>query len=284
MARLLAPVGDTMLKITSSTTAVHVHATSRQDGKTGIMLINTDPLIPIAVTVNISGPALANSGIWYQFGQTNFIGANNYPSYPISSNNVSGLGNTFTVTVPAYTLVNLLIPLAPTNTPPLFAGIANRTVNVGQTVAFTAIATDTDQPPQTLTFALLAGATNATLNTSSGAFSFRPLVTQANSTNGFTLKVSDSGSPVLSATQSFSVTVNPLSVPGIGNISAAGGQFGFSVSGQSGPDYAVEVSTNLTQWSNVFITNSPALPFTWTDANSSVSQRFYRIKLGPPLP
>ena len=68
--------------------------------------------------MNISGPALASSGIWYQFGQTNFIGANNYPSYPISSNNVSGLGNTFTVTVPAYTIVNLLIPPAPTNTPP----------------------------------------------------------------------------------------------------------------------------------------------------------------------
>ena len=195
MARLLANVGDTMLKITSSTTAVHVHATSRQDGKTGVMLINTDPVIPIAVTVNISGPALASTGIWYQFGQTNFIGANTYPSYPISSNNVTGLGNTFTVTVPAYTIVNLLIPPASTNTPPVLAAITNRTVNVGQTVAFTASATDTDSPPQTLTFALLAGATNATLNTNSGAFSFRPLVTQANSTNDFTLQVSDNGTP-----------------------------------------------------------------------------------------
>ena len=284
MSRLLAAVGDTMLKITSSTTAVHVHATSRQDGKTGIMLVNTDPLIPIAVTVNISGPALASSGIWYQFGQTNFIGANSYPSYPISSNNVSGLGNTFTVTVPAYTLVNLLIPPTPTNTAPVLAPIANQTVNVGQTVAFTASATDTDAPPQTLTFALLAGATNATLNTNSGAFSFRPLVTQANSTNGFTLKVADNGTPSMSATQSFSVIVNPLSAPGVGNISFAGGQFSLNVSGQSGPDYAIETSTNLTQWSNVFITNSPALPFNWTDTNAAPPQRFYRVKLGPPLP
>jgi hypothetical protein len=281
---LLANIGDTMLKITSSTTAVHVHAASRQDGKTGVMLINTDPLIPIAVTLNISGPALASSGIWYQFGQTNFIGANTYPSYPISSNNVSGLGNTFTVTVPAYTIVNLLIPPAPTNTPPIFAAISNQTVNVGQTVAFTASVTDTDLPPQTLTFALLAGATNATLNTNSGAFSFRPLVTQAKSTNGFTLKVADNGSPSLSATQSFSVIVNPLSAPGLGSISLAGGQISFNISGQSGPDYAIETSTNLTQWSNVFITNSPALPFTWTDAATNSPQRFYRIKLGPPLP
>jgi hypothetical protein len=284
MARLLAAVGDTMLQITSSTSSLHVHATTRQDGKTGVMLINTDPLIPIAVTVNISGPTLASTGIWYQFGQTNFIGTNSYPSYPISSNNVTGLGNTFTVTVPAYTIVNLLIPPAQTNTPPVLAAITNRTVNVGQTVAFTASATDTDSPPQTLTFALLAGATNATLNTNSGAFSFRPLVTQANSTNGFTLKVADNGTPNLSATQSFSVVVNPLSAPGIGNISVTGGQFSFNISGQGGPDYAIEASTNLTQWSNVFTTNSPALPFVWTDTNLAAPERFYRIKLGPPLP
>jgi len=183
------------------------------------------------------------------------------------------------------TIALTLNSIIPPNTPPTLSPIANQTVNVGQTVAFTASATDTDQPPQTLTFALLAGATNATLNTNSGAFSFRPLVTQANSTNNFTLKVSDNGTPSMSATQSFSVVVNPLSAPGISSISFAFGQFGFNISGQSGPDYAIETSTNLTQWSNVFITNSPAVPFVWTDTRTSNSlQRFYRIKLGPPLP
>jgi hypothetical protein len=182
------------------------------------------------------------------------------------------------------TVALTLNAVTPPNTPPTLAPIANQTVNVGQTVALTAIATDTDQPPQTLTFALLAGVTNATLNTNSGAFSFRPLVAQANSTNNFTLKVADNGTPSLSATQSFSVFVNPLSLAGISNISVADGQFTFSVSGQSGPDYAIETSTNLTQWSSEFITNSPALPFTWTDAATSSPVRFYRVKLGPPLP
>jgi hypothetical protein len=172
-----------------------------------------------------------------------------------------------------------------TNTPPTLAPIANQTVNVGQPVAFTASATDTDSPPQTLTFALLAGPANATLNTNSGALSFRPLVAQANSTNGFTVQVSDTGTPPLSATQSFSVIVNPLSAPGMSSsLSFVGGQLTISVSGQSGPDYAIETSTNLAQWSNVFITNSPALPFSWTDAATNSPQRFYRIKLGPPLP
>jgi hypothetical protein len=285
MSHLLANVGDTFLVSTSALSELRVHVVQRQDGKTGVMLVNMDPVLTIPATVNISGPALASSGTWYQFGLTNFIGTNDNPSFPVSTNTVSGLGNSFTVSVPPYTIIDLLIPPAVSNTPPVLAAISNRMVNVGQTIAFTASATDTDQPPQTLTFALLAGATNATLNTNSGAFAFRPLVTQANSTNSFTLMVSDNGTPVLSAAQSFTVFVNPLSAPGLSNISTAGGQFSFTINGQSGPDYAVQTSTNLTQWSNVFTTNSPALPFHWTDAGTgNSSQRFYRIKLGPPLP
>jgi hypothetical protein len=175
----------------------------------------------------------------------------------------------------------------PTNVPPVLAAITNRTVNVGQTVAITAGATDTNQPPQTLTFTLLAGATNATLtqvNNTNANFSFRPLVAQTNSTNNFSLRVSDNGTPNLSATQSFAVIVNPLSAAGISNVSLAAGQISFNITGQSGPDYAIEASTNLTQWSNVFITNSPALPFNWTADTTNLPQRFYRIKLGPPLP
>jgi len=70
----------------------------------------------------------------------------------------------------------------------------------------------------------------------------------------------------------------------IGNISFAGGQLSFNVSGQAGPDYEIQTSTNLSQWNNVFIPNSPTLPFVWTDTNLTAPQRFYRIKLGPPLP
>jgi hypothetical protein len=206
-----------------------------------------------------------------------------------SNNVISGTTNVTIVATAGLishttTIALTLNAITPSNSPPVLASITNRTVNVGQTVAFTASATDTDEPPQTLTFALLAGATNATLNTINGAFSFRPFVTQASSTNNFTLKVADNGTPSLSATQSFSVIVNSLSTAGIDNISFAGGKFSFNVSGQSGPDYAIETSTNLTQWSNLFITNSPILPFTWADSNFITPQRFYRVKLGPPLP
>jgi hypothetical protein len=283
MASLLANVGDTFLTTTSAQTEVRVHATTRQDGKTGVMLVNMDPVLTIPATVNISGPNLASSGTWYQFGLTNYVGANDYPSYPVSTNTVSGLGNSFTVAVPPYTIVDLLIP--PANTAPVLAPIGNRTVNVGQTVAFTASATDTDQPPQTLTFSLLNGISSATLNTNTGAFSWRPAVTNANSTNAFTLKVADNGSPIMSATQSFAITVNPLTQPTAASIVLNNGKLGFQVSGQAGPDYAIQISSNLLGWSTLFTTNSPAMPFTWTDTNAAtLPAQFYRIKVGPPLP
>ncbi|MGD0814873.1 MAG: cellulase family glycosylhydrolase [Verrucomicrobiota bacterium] len=172
------------------------------------------------------------------------------------------------------------------NTTPTLVPIANQTVNVGQTVAFTAISTDSDQQPQTLTltFAMLAGATNATVNTNSGAFSFRPLVTQANSTNSFTLEVSENGTPPLSATNNFTITVNPVSLPQVSSVGWSNGQFVLQVTGQSGPDYAIQTSTNLTQWSMVFTANSPAMPFSWQDIAATNSARFYRVVVGPPLP
>ena len=102
------------------------------------------------------------------------------------------------------------------------AAIGDQTVNVGQTVAFTASATDTGQPPQALGFTLPVGPANATLDAGSGAFSFRPLVTQADSTIPFTLQVSDNGSPPLIVTRSFTVTVNPLVMPAISNVTFVG--------------------------------------------------------------
>ena len=283
MLRHLCNPGDAVVKATSDTGNLRAQGVVRQDGNLGILLINESINSSQTANVTVSNANLNTTGTIYQFGANNWTSINEVPATGPSSNGISGVGSTFSVTLPAYTMAVLVIPVLG-NTPPVLAAISNYTVNVGQTVAFTASATDTDQPPQTLTFALLAGAANATLDTNSGAFSFRPLVTQANSTNNFALTVSDNGSPSMSDTQSFYVAVNPLSAPGVSNISFAFGQFGFNVNGQSGPDYAIETSTNLTQWNNIFITNSPMLPFNWTDTNSAAPQQFYRVKLGPPLP
>ncbi len=206
------------------------------------------------------------------------MSSNVYVGLALTSHNSSSLGTA--------TFDNVTVPGWPASTPPVLAAISNYTVNVGQTVAFTASATDTNQPPPTLTFNLLTAPTNATLTATTGAFSWRPLVTQANSTNKFTLKVSDNGTPSLSATQSFMVAVNPLTAPLLTPTNWNNGQLTLQVSGESGPDYAVLGSTNLIDWVTLFTTNSPPMPFNWvvTTNTAALPMQFYRIKVGPPLP
>jgi hypothetical protein len=200
--------------------------------------------------------------------------ANDAATYSVVVSNTAGSAISSSVT------------LAVGNTAPSLTTISNQTVNVGVTVSFTSPASDPDVPAQSLTFTLLAGPTNATLGASSGVFSFRPLVSQADSTNLFTIQVADDGTPSLSATQSFNVVVNPLTLPTIGSAAMTGGQFSFSVSGQAGPDYAVQVSSDLAtgSWTTLFITNSAAVPFTFVDTNSAAPAQFYRVIVGPPLP
>ena len=181
--------------------------------------------------------------------------------------------------------VNVHIIMPTTNTAPVLSAVSSRTINVGVNLSITNTATDADVPAQTLTFSFPTGPTNAMLGASSGIFNWRPLVTQANSTNPIMVVVTDNGTPNLRATQSFNVTVNPLTLPTVVAPTLTAGQIGFSVNGQTGPDYAVQSSTNLTGWNTFFITNSPPMPFTWTDTNTSMAPvQFYRIKIGPPLP
>ena len=93
------------------------------------------------------------------------------------------------------------------NNPPVLAAIPNWTIAVGMTLTITNAATDPDSPPQELTFSLGTGAaTNASINATNGVFTWPPTQGQIG-TNGFSVIVTDNGSPPLSATQSFSVTV-----------------------------------------------------------------------------
>jgi beta-galactosidase len=178
----------------------------------------------------------------------------------------------------------------PVITPPTLAAIANPTnVNVGQTVSLTASAADTNNPTPALTFSLLsapAGATLAQINNTSAAFNWRPEVAYASTTNPVELMVEVTGSPSLNATQNFTVKVNPLTLPTVSSFGMSNGHFTMHVTNHTaGPDYAVEVSTNLTKWSTLFITNFPPNSFQWKDTNPATAPaEFYRLKIGPPLP
>jgi beta-galactosidase len=182
---------------------------------------------------------------------------------------------------------NVSSTLLPADATPAISAIPNQTVNVGQTIVLSANAADADAPPSVLTFSLLSAPANATLvksNTNSAAFYWQPWVNNANSTNLVVLKVADDAVPGLSTTQSFQVTVNPLTLPSFLTPTWNNGQLGLTVVGQFGPDYGVQASSNLVNWSLLWTTNSPAMPFSWVDTNANAyPDRFYRLMVGPPF-
>jgi hypothetical protein len=207
--------------------------------------------------------------------------------FQAGNNNANGTNAFFTVDELRFgaTFAAATPVTAVANTVPSLPAITNRTINVGTVLSIPNNATDTDTPAQTLTYSLPVAPANAGIGATSGVLNWRPLVTQANTTNAFSVVVTDSGMPSLSATQSFSVLVNPLALPSVTVPPMANGNIGLTVSGQVGPDYAVQASTNLFDWNTLFITNPMAMPFDWTDTNTSAGPlRFYRIKVGPPLP
>ncbi len=168
------------------------------------------------------------------------------------------------------------------NSPPSFSAPSNYTIGAGITLTVTNLATDPDAPPQMLNYSLLTGPTNATLDTNTGVFVWRPLVAQTNSTNPVKVKVADNGTPSLNATQIFMVTVTKLNPPGVSSLTLTNNQLRLLITGDFGPDYTLQASTNMTAWTNLFTTNSPAPPFNWTDTNAgSFLWRFYRVLIGP---
>src|SRR5208283_171091 len=162
------------------------------------------------------------------------------------------------------------------------AAISNQTILAGRTLLITNSASDADSPPQTLAFSLLIAPTNAAINSNSGVFTWRPTMAQSPSTQTVAVVVSDNGVPIMSATQGFTVTVIQPVVPVLNAVSISNGQFGFWINGDTGPDYTIQASTNLTSWVPMVTYNSPALPCLWMDTNSASSSfQFYRILLGP---
>lgn len=105
----------------------------------------------------------------------------------------------------------LLTISAPANLAPTLAPIPDQSVIAGATLTFTNAASDPDG--DLLTFSLASGApVNASITPATGVFSWTPSEAQAG-TNVLSVVVTDSGTPSLSATQSFNVVVLATNSP-----------------------------------------------------------------------
>jgi glucuronoarabinoxylan endo-1,4-beta-xylanase len=193
---------------------------------------------------------------------------------------VSLTNGAFSYLLPRESVVTFAGQAAPSNSPPALAFIPDRTVNAGANLLITNTAMDADAA-QTLTYSLLSAPSNATLNATNGIFAWRPLVSQANTTNLITAMVADDGTPSLSATNRYTLVVDPLAPASLGSPNLTGGMVTLRVGGALGPDYTLLTSTNLTDWQLLFTTNLPVMPATLVDTNCADALRFYRLQLGP---
>jgi dextranase len=216
---------------------------------------------------------------YYSPDGTNWTQISTSISLSMSNNAVAGLA----VTAHNNALLNTsTFDNVSLNQPPVLSAISNCNVLAGVTLTFTNAASDADVPSQTLTFSLLNAPTNAVLNANSSVFTWRPAIAQSPSTQTVSVAVSDNGLPVMSATQNFSVTVTKPAAPTFSSASLSNGQFQFKISGSTGPDYAIQYSTNLVSWTALTNISSPTVPFLWSNTNSTrFPLGFYRIILGP---
>jgi Concanavalin A-like lectin/glucanases superfamily/Domain of unknown function (DUF2341)/Putative Ig domain len=92
------------------------------------------------------------------------------------------------------------------NQAPVLAWIADQNAIVGQTLTFTAKGTDADVPANVLSYSLLNAPAGASINASTGVFTWTPALGQEK-LHTFTVVVTDNGSPLRSGGRKVNVTV-----------------------------------------------------------------------------
>jgi hypothetical protein len=164
------------------------------------------------------------------------------------------------------------------NQSPMLAAISNRTVHAGTTVGFTNAASDADVPTHALTFSLDAGApANAMINPTNGIFNWPTSDTDAGTMRPITVRVTDNGSPPLSAAKSFTVTVVPR--PSIQSVALDGANLALSWSAIPGTPYQAQFKDDLNDASWIDV-GAPVIASDSTASQIDIpgqGSRFYRI-------
>ena len=99
----------------------------------------------------------------------------------------------------------ITVTVTETNTAPILTTPGDQALEVGTTLSFTAIASDSDVPANALTFTLAGAPAGAFIDPTTGAFTWTPAVSGAGN-HTFDVIVTDSGSPSLNDTETITVT------------------------------------------------------------------------------
>ncbi|MFZ0958387.1 MAG: hypothetical protein WAN60_18745 [Candidatus Sulfotelmatobacter sp.] len=103
----VAHVGDAFVSASSPLELLAVHALKRRDGGLSLLFVNRDPKQSITVTVTVDGYNFATKGTRYDWGKPGSDAGTSITEAP-----VDGLGATFTVVVPRYSVTAVVVPKA----------------------------------------------------------------------------------------------------------------------------------------------------------------------------
>ena len=150
----------------------------------------------------------------------------------------------------------------------------NVTVASGQSASFTVFAGGSASLSYQWYFNTntpVANATNATLTLAS---------VQSTNVGVYSVVVTNLAGSAASTNVLLNLSVTTPAMPQVSGSAYNNGTFSLTVNGDSGHDYIIQASTNLTVWTSIFTNPMPTLPFTWNDSGASnFSQRFYRIQI-----
>ena len=210
---------------------------------------------------------------WVQVGiVTNvFAGANAFVGLAVTAH------DSVLVTTARVDSVIVTLP----STAPALESIPDQIVAEGAAFSLTVTATDADLPTNTLTFGLIDHPDGMTIDPASGVITWTPTEAQGPSKNPVTVVVTDNGSPVLGATNTFTVVVtnNP---PVLAAIALTNGEVVLGWNAVTGRTNRLEWNPDPTAaagWTNSLgdFLSTNTMP-TVTDAVTNGAQRFYRVR------
>jgi hypothetical protein len=96
--------GDLLLDATSNSSLVSVHATHRRDGFIGLMLGNRDPKNAATIKVTFKNGSIGSTGKRFDYGADQYA-----TGAQVTQSAFTASGDEFTVTVPPYTVTDILL-------------------------------------------------------------------------------------------------------------------------------------------------------------------------------
>jgi VCBS repeat-containing protein len=268
-APVLAAIGDQTLDEETVLSGVAASATDSDD-PVNTLTYSLDTA-PTGMTINGSTGAIS-------WTPTEAQGAGDYPvTVKVTDNGAGNLTDTKSFSVH----VNEV------NLAPVLGAIGSSTIDEQVPFSFTASATDADLPANGLTYSLISAPAGASINPTTGQFTWTPSEAQGgnpNTPHTFTVRVTDDGSPNLTDEETITLTVREVNIaPVLGSITNQtgfwGNAFTFTATASDSDIPANALTYSLVGAPAGASINPTTGAFTWTPTSAQLGANSFKVRV-----